>query len=93
MLPSEIPKLPTDLLVRGFPSVWELLLFYDSLPRMGLHPQLFCLSFFFYILSYLLSKTMGCFLGAWYPPPAFRSCFVVFVQCSDNPLMNLWERK
>ena len=27
MLPSEIPKLPTDPLVRGFPGVWNLLLF------------------------------------------------------------------
>ena len=38
MLPSEIPKLPTDLPVRGFPDVWKLLLFYDSLPKTGLHP-------------------------------------------------------
>ena len=38
MLPSEIPKLPTDPLVRGFPSVWKLLLFYDSLPGTGLRP-------------------------------------------------------
>ena len=37
MLPSEIPKLPTDLRVRGFPGVWKLLL-HDSLPRMGLCP-------------------------------------------------------
>ena len=36
MLPSEIPKLPTDPLVRGFPGVWKLLLFYDSLPGTGL---------------------------------------------------------
>ena len=34
MLPSEIPKLPTDPLVRGFPGVWKLLLLHDSLPRM-----------------------------------------------------------
>ena len=27
MLPSEIPKLPTDPLVRGFPGVWKILLF------------------------------------------------------------------
>ena len=27
MLPSEIPKLPTDPLVRGFLGVWKLLLF------------------------------------------------------------------
>ena len=38
MLPSEIPKLPIDQLVRGFPAVWKLFLFYESLPVMGLHP-------------------------------------------------------
>ena len=38
MLPSEIPKLPTDPPVRGFPGVWKLLLFDDSLPRTGLCP-------------------------------------------------------
>ena len=37
MLPSEIPKLPTDPLVRGFPGVWKLLLLHDSLPGTGLH--------------------------------------------------------
>ena len=37
-LPSEIPKLPADLLVRGFSGVWKLLLFLDSFPGMGLHP-------------------------------------------------------
>ena len=37
MLTSEIPKLPTDPLVKGFPGVWKLLL-RDALPRMGLCP-------------------------------------------------------
>ena len=37
MLPSAIPKLPTDL-VRGFPGNWKLLLLHDSLPRMALLP-------------------------------------------------------
>ena len=37
-LPSEIPELPSDTPVRGFPAVWRLLLFPDSLPRMGLRP-------------------------------------------------------
>ena len=50
MLPSEIPKLPTGLPVRGFPGVWKLLC-HDSLPRMGLLPLLFCLSF---CLSYFV---------------------------------------
>ena len=36
MLPSEIPKLPTDTPVREFPGVWKLLLFYNSLPGVGL---------------------------------------------------------
>ena len=38
MLPSEIPKLRTDLPVRGCSGVWQLLLLHDSLPGMGLHP-------------------------------------------------------
>ena len=38
VLPSEILKLPTDLLVRGFPAVWKLLLLHDSLPNAGLYP-------------------------------------------------------
>ena len=37
-LPSEIPELPSDTPVRGFAAVWRLLLFPDSLPRMGLRP-------------------------------------------------------
>ena len=32
MLPSEIPKLPTDPPVRGFPGAWKLP-FKDSLPN------------------------------------------------------------
>ena len=38
MLLSEIPKLPTDLPVRGFPGVWKFPQFYDSLPGTDLHP-------------------------------------------------------
>jgi len=38
MLPSEIPKLHTDLPVRGFPAIWKLILLHHSLPRMGLCP-------------------------------------------------------
>ena len=57
MLPSEIPKLPTDVLVRGFPGVWKLLLFYNSIPNS------FVSLFIFYILSYLLLKTVSCLSG------------------------------
>ena len=63
MLPSEIPKLPTDQPVRGFPGVWKLLLFHNSLPRTALIPNCFVSLFIFYILSCLLLKTIG-FLSA-----------------------------
>ena len=52
---SEITKLPTDTPVKGFPIVWKLLLFHDSLPRNGsksLHllslfsSFIFCATFF-----------------------------------------------
>ena len=62
MLPSEVPRLATDLPVRVFPGVWKLLPFlrlpsWDgslSLPLLSLF-----LSFIFF--SYFLLKTMGCF--------------------------------
>ena len=38
MFPWGIPKLATGIPVRGFPTVWRLLLLPDSLPRMDLHP-------------------------------------------------------
>ena len=63
MLPSEIPKLPTDPPVRGFPGVWKFFLFHDSLHGWVSVPNSFVSLFIFYILSYLLSKTMGCLSG------------------------------
>ena len=53
MLPSEIPKLPTDPLVRGFPGVWKLL-FYDSLPGTSPSPSPTLLSLF---LSFIFCPT------------------------------------
>ena len=38
MLPSEIPKLPTDSPLEAFRTAWKLLLFLGSLCRTGLHP-------------------------------------------------------
>ena len=53
-------------------------------------PNSFVSLFIFYILSYLLLKRMGYFLGTWCPPPAFRSCFVEFAQRSNDLSMTLW---
>ena len=40
------------------------------------------------LLVYFLREWVA-FLGAWCPPPAFRSCFVEVSQHSNNILMNL----
>ena len=74
MLPSEVPKLPTDPPVRGLPTVWKLLLFHDSLSRSLTLVSLFV----FYILSYLILKRMGCI---WVPG--------VLHQCSEVVLWKL----
>ena len=62
MLPSEIPKLPTDPMVREFPGVWKLLFFYDSLLGRVSIPNS-CLSF--YLLYFFLSpfEDNGCLPG------------------------------
>ena len=63
MLPSEVPRFATDSPVRVFPGVWKLLSFL-RLPSQDGSPSLPLLSLFvFYIFSYLLLKTMGCFFG------------------------------
>ena len=60
MLPSVVPRLAT---VRVFPGVWKLLSFLRLSSRDGA-PSLPLLSLFiFYIFSYLIYKTMGCFSG------------------------------
>ena len=60
MLPSEIPRLATDPLVRVFPDVWKPLFFKTPFPGWISVPISFVSLFIFYILSYLLLKTMGC---------------------------------
>ena len=92
-LSFEVPKLPTDLLVRGFPGVWKLLLFYDSLPRTGLHLELSSVFLSFIFCSTSFQRQWAALLGVWCPPPEFRSCFVVFAHRSNDLLMNLWGRK
>ena len=60
MLPSEIPRLATEPLVRLFPGVWNLLFFLIPFPGGISIPTSSVSLFFFYILSYLLLKRMGC---------------------------------
>ena len=64
MLPSEIPILATDPPVRVFPGVWKLLI-----------PTSFVSLFIFYILSYLLLKTMGCLSGCLMSSASIQKLF------------------
>ena len=63
MLPSVVPRLATDLAVRVFPGVWNFSLCKTPFPGWSSIPTSFVSLFVFYIFSYLLSKTMGCFSG------------------------------
>ena len=94
MLPSVVPRLATDLAVRVFPGVWKLLSFL-RLPSQDGSPSLPLLSLF-YIFSYFLSKTMGCFFGCLTSSAsiqklfcgiysAFKCSFVEFVGRNWSP--------
>ena len=61
MLPSEVPRLATDLPVRVFPGVWKPLFFKTPFPGQISIPTSFVSLFIFCIFSYLLLKKMGCF--------------------------------
>ena len=98
MLPFEIPELPTDPPVKGFPGVWKLFSFMTpspgrvSVPNSFVSLFIFFILSLFFILSYLLSKTMGC-LSVCLVSSASRSCFVEFAQCSNDLSINLWGKK
>ena len=56
-------------------------------------PNSFVSFFIFYICPTFFQKERAAFLGAWCPPPVFRSCFVEVFQHSDDLLMNSLGRK
>ena len=90
MLPSEIPKLPTDLSVRGFPTVWKLLLLHDSPQDRSSSLTVWSLFLSFIFCPTSFQREWAAFLGAWCPPPVYRSCFVEVAQHSNELLMNMW---
>ena len=56
-------------------------------------PNSFVSLFIFYILSYLLSKTMGCFSGWLMSSASVKKLFCGVAQHSNVLSMNLWGRK
>ena len=92
ILPSEIPSLATDP-PESVSWCLETSLFKTPFPGWISIPNSFVTLFIFYISSYLLSKTMGCFSGCLCPLPAFRSCSVEFAWCSNVLSMNFVGEK
>ena len=92
MLPSVFPRLSTDSAGRVFPGVWKpLFLRFPSWDRAPSLPPLSPFSSFIFFPT-CFWRQWAAFLGAWYPLPAFRSCFVEFTQHWNVLLMNLWGR-
>ena len=61
MLPSVVPRLTTDSAVSVSCCLETSLFFKTPFPGWSSVPTSFVSFFIFYIFSYLLSKTMGCF--------------------------------
>ena len=74
MLLSEIPNFPTDPPMRGFPGVLKLLFMTPSQGWVSV-PNSFVSLFIFYILSYLLLKTMGCLSGCLVSSDSIQKLF------------------
>ena len=85
-------RFPTDPPVRGFPTVWKLLLLPTPSPGQVSIPNSF-VSFSFTFCPTSFRRKWAAFLGAWCPLPAFRSCFGEVAQHSNDILMNLLRRK
>ena len=75
MLPSVLPRLATDSAVRVFPGFGNFSLFKTPFPRRSSVPTSFVSFFVFYIFSYLLSKTMGCFSGCLMSSASIQKLF------------------
>ena len=75
MLPSVVPRLATDTTVRVFPGVWKPLFFKTPFLGWSSVPTSFVFLFIFYIFSYLLLKTVGCFSGCLISSSSIQKLF------------------
>ena len=77
MLPSEVPRLATDLPVRVFPGVCKFLSFFKTLPGTEIRPYHFYLSFC--LLYYFLPPFKDNGLLFWVPDVLCRHSEVVLL--------------
>ena len=92
MLPSVLPRLATDSAGRVLPGVWKLLFKTPFLGQISV-PTSFVSLFIFYVFSYLLSKTMGCFSGCLMSSASIQKLVCGIYSILNVLLMNLWGRK
>ena len=94
MLPSEISKLLTDPPVRGFLLFGNFSSFTTPSPVWVSVPNSFLSPFVFYILSYFLSKRMGCLSGCLESSASIQKffffCFCFFLWKLLSIQMNFW---
>ena len=93
MLPSEILRLATDLLVRLIPGVWKPLFFKTPFAGRISIPTSFVSLFIFYILSYLLLKTMGCLSGCLMSSASIQKLFCGICSAFKCPFYEFLEEK
>ena len=81
-------------------NLWEGLLFWGNFsyvttpsPGGGLRPCILCLFLSLYVLSYLISKRLGCLSGYLRSSAGAQSCFVEAAPRVGNLLMCLWGRE
>ena len=75
---------PLNPPVRGFPTVWKILLLQNYLPGPGPHPEILCLPFCLYLLSYLIPRRLLCLSGCLGSSVSFIRCSAGTVQCVDD---------
>ena len=78
---------------REFPGVWKILFLKTPFPGRISIPTSFASLFMFYILSYLLSKTMGCRFGCLMYSASIQKLFCGICSVLNVLSTNLWGRK
>ena len=82
MLPSQIPNFPQTHLWEGFLLSGNISFTTPSPGWVSVPNSFIFLSFIFCPTSF--RREWAAFLGAWYPLPMFRSCFVEVAQHSND---------
>ena len=93
MLPSEVPRLTTDLPVSVSWCLETSLFFKTPFQGRISVPTSFVSLFIFYIFPSLLSKTMGCFSGCLMSSAGIQKLFCGIYSSFNVLLMNLWGKK